>query len=252
MDDKDKKDLNSENQSNSADSQVSEDLKDTETAAEKAEKLLDGTSKDKDFSIKKEKYDELSEKAKLYEANMVLIDKLNKRPDVVEELLETQKKGSLEAQVSQLFEESKVRKQRELREAVTNAFDTWKDFGDAWKNEGLSEDVDRLVKRGISYGEAIRRSYLALHPEAIQAEAERIARGGLNEHGSFSINSSYSPKTFQTKNHQLSEGEKAQAKMRGISEEAYAGLLTKHEKYLKARGFGDPTLEIPLGENLGR
>ena len=99
-----------EDQSNSQSPQSDGDLKNEETSAQKAEKLLDGTSKEKDFTIKKEKYDELSDKAKLYESNIVLIDKLNKRPDIVEKLLETDKRGSLEEQVSQLVEENRVRK----------------------------------------------------------------------------------------------------------------------------------------------
>ena len=235
----------SEQSTEKKDSPVGDDVKARE---DKVNELLD---RDKRV-VEKDRLNELLDKSKLYEDNMLLIDKLNKRPDIVKELLEPEKKGSLEEQVSQLVEENKTRKQRELREAVTEAFDTWKDFAQAWKDEGLADDIDRLVKRGLSHKEAIRRSYLALHPEAIQAEAERMANKGLNEQGAFSTNGSYSPKSLNTKTRQLSEGDKAQARMRGMPEDKYADLLAKHDKYLRARGFYDDSLEIPLSEELGR
>ncbi|MEK7092268.1 MAG: hypothetical protein AAB907_01435, partial [Patescibacteria group bacterium] len=52
-------------------------LKDKEDKA-KAEKLLDGTDKDKKILIKKTAYDDRNEKAKLYEAHAGLLDEVLK------------------------------------------------------------------------------------------------------------------------------------------------------------------------------
>ena len=115
MDDQENKDLNNsdndsqENQSNSendSQNQSDDDLKnkggENEDLSAKADKLLDGTSKDKNFTIPKKKYDEIKARADLYETHAPLLDKVLKDPDLVESLLETQEKDNLEDRVKEL------------------------------------------------------------------------------------------------------------------------------------------------------
>ena len=125
-----------------------------EDVAKKADELLkDGTSPKKDITVSKEKFDDRNKKAKLYEAHAPLLEKVLKNPDLVEELLETRTKGNLEDRLAQLEEERKVVKRQELREAVTEALTKWSGFDKDWPE--IREDVDRLVKRGLSYQESI-------------------------------------------------------------------------------------------------
>ena len=164
------------------------------------------------------------------------------------ELLETKKKGSLEDRIFQMEEERKTASRRELREAVTEAISKWgKDFKNDWTE--IEEQVTMFIKRGLTAKDAMRRSYLALHPEAAEAESKIIAQENANATGSFQSGGGYRPTIIDTKESpQLNERERKVAKdllgkdfgngqVLFKSEEDYAKLLKKHEGYLKSSGF---------------
>lgn len=216
---------------------VSEDLNTPETPEAKADKLLaDGTSPKKDIKVSKEKFDDRNEKAKLYEAFAPILEKVRGKPELVEELLEISTKGTLEERVGRMEEERRTQKRREMKEAITEALGKWSSFEQDWPE--IREDVNRLNARGHSYREAVRRMYLALHPEEAQAEAERQAQEGVKTLGTFSPAASYSPRPVKAgPETKLSEADKRVGRALGYKDEEYAKLLDKHSDYLETKGF---------------
>src|SRR3990167_11147485 len=162
-------------ESESADDSTGEDaIESTDDQAEEiAEGLLtDGTPRDKEIRVKKTKYDEQAEKAKLYDSFSPLLSRLNKNPEVLDRLLED-KKETLEQRVHRLEDEKKVVKQAETKNVITQAVKTWSDFREKW--DDIRPIVTSLENRGISYAEAVQRAYFAVSPEAVQDEARLVS-----------------------------------------------------------------------------
>lgn len=234
------------------DSQEEDDLLkngENEDIAARADNLLDGTSKDKNFTIPKKKYDEMAGKAKLYETHSVLLDRVLKNPELVENLLETKEKGDLEGRLLRLEEERKEDKRKEIRQAVQNALSTWDDFEKSFSD--IQPIADSLYKQGLPYAESLRRGYLAVHPEAAEAESKRIAQDNMRAQGQFSSRASFTPKTSNFKTvRELSTIEKRNARAMGKSDEEYVGLLQQHDNWLRTHGFFHESLDKPLSEEL--
>ena len=111
--------------------------------------------------------------------------------------------------------------------------------------------ADSLYKQGLPYQEALRRGYLAVHPEATSEEAQRIAAENINIQGRFSTRASFSPKIGNfKKGRELTQGEKFIAKSKGLSEEAYGKLMDTHDSWLRSNGFYHESLNKPLSEEL--
>lgn len=243
-------DLNNdgENNPNPDPSKVKEDLKNPEAEIEKQvdELLKDGTPSDKEITVSKKAYDERNEKAKVYDTFAPVLDKIKDKPELIDELLDTKKKGDLETRIARMEEAEKEKKRNEMRSALTEALSKWPNFGNDWRE--ISEDVERLMKKGHSARDAMSRSYIALHPEEAQAEAVRMARENASMLGKQNISSSYSPKIkVQPENEvQLTPGERQVAKSLGKSEAEYSALLKKHESHMRARGFYKEELETQL------
>ena len=222
---------------------VSEDVKTPEeqTPAQKAEALLDNKR-----VVDAKRFNEINDKAKMYDTHALLLDKVLKNPDLVEELLETKKKGALEEQVAQLVEERKVEKRNEIRTALTSALSKWPNLANEWAE--IQPMVDMLYKqKGLPYEEAIRRSYIAEHPEVAQEESQRIASEALNRRGALSGGGSNPPEVAKVKTgRELNTGEQRVARAYGKSDEEYAGLLQKHDSWLRQAGFYEPSLEKEL------
>ena len=218
-----------------------------ETPEEKAKRLIKG--EEKRILVDKDRFNDRNDKAKLYEAFAPLIDKIKDKPDLVEELLEIKKKGSLEERVAQMEEERNEEKRRDFKTAITDALSKWENFEKDWPE--LEDQTKMLIKRGLSAKEAIRRSYLSFHPEEAENEAKRIAQENINSEGIFESNFSRAPRTFKQKEEsKLNEREKKVAQdlfgkdygggfIPVKSEEDYANLLKKHEAHLRAKGFYD-------------
>jgi len=208
----------------------------------KAQALLDGTSKDKKIVVKKDRFDDRNEKAKLYEAHAPLLDKVLKDPELVEKLLETDGQGNVEGRLERLEAERKAEKRSEMRRVVTESITRWPNFEESWGE--VQPMMDVLVKKGYSYQDAMSRAYIAIHPEVAQAETERIAREGFNREGSFSFGGSPIRINKIQPENKLSEDEKKV--FRALSghahmpkEEAdYARLMDKHKDWLESK-FSD-------------
>jgi hypothetical protein len=218
-----------------AQKQAEEGLKTPEELAAEAEaeadKLLaDGTRKDKSIVVKKDKFDEKNDKAKVYDALAPVIDKLIDRPDIVEKLMGKQD-GSVEDRVAELERERKDQKQAEMRSALSKAIRAFPDLKDHWND--MEPIVDSLVKKGIPYAEAITRSYIATNPDAARAEEGKVAIEALNREGSF-LGGGAPPRVQKQKpSVTLSEDQKKVAKALGYTEEKWAELLEKHKPWIE-------------------
>ena len=217
------------------------------TPEEEAQDLL-GKKNDKKIVVDKDRFNDRNDKAKLYETFAPVIDKIKDNPELVEELLDINNKGSLADRVAQMERERKDEKQRELRGAVTSAISKWPSFKKDWSE--IESQVTMFIQRGVSPQDAIRRSYLALHPEEAETEAKRIAQENANATGQFQSGGGRSPVVIDTKESpKLNERERKVAhdlmgkNMHGTtlfkSEEDYANALKKHDAHLRATGFYD-------------
>lgn len=155
---------------------------------EKAEKLLDGTDPNKKITVNKQGYDERNDKAKLYESFAPIIDEVLKDPEIVKRFAE-KKEETVEDRITRLEAEQKSSKRVEMKEAVTAALERFKGFESSW--DEVRPIAESLMKQGYSAKEAMRRGYLAVHPEEAGAEQERIAHDAQNREGSFSSSGSY-------------------------------------------------------------
>lgn len=221
-----------------------------ETPEQKAARLLtEGGDKGKKILVDSDRFNDRNDKAKLYETFAPIIDKVKGDPELVARLLDTKNKGSLEDRVNQMEQERKDAKQGEIKAAVTAAIKRFKGFEKDWPE--IRDQVEMLAKRGLPFEEAIRRSYLALHPEEAVAEATRIAAEVNNGQGAFRSGGGYAPHILDTKQEpKLNERERKVAHDllgkdfgNGMvlikSESDYAQLLEKHKDHLRAKGFFD-------------
>ncbi len=228
-----------------------EDKKPETSPEKKADELLKGD--EKRILVDKDRFNDRNDKAKLYEAFAPIIDKVKDNPDLVNKLLDTDKKGTLEDRVAQMETDKKSEKQREYKEAVTDALSKWSTFEKDWPE--LRDQVEMLVKNnGLKVKDAIRRSFLALHPEEAQAESKRMASENANTLGEFKSGGSQVPKPEgQEEETNLNEREvKVAESLIGKdfgggfvpikSKADYAKLLEKHKDHMKATGFYDSNL----------
>lgn len=218
------------------------------TPGEQADELLSGS--EKRILVDKDRFNERNDKAKLYEAHAPLLDKVLQNPALVEELLETKSKEDLSGRLTRLEEEKKAEKRSELRQAITEALTRWPDFKQSWT--AIQPVSDLYYKQGYSYKEALRKAYIAEHPEAAQAEAERITKERANQTGEFAQGASYASQPAKIYGKvKLAPAEQVVAEMavkRGTfkSVDDYATALEKHRGTLEAKGFYNPALEIEL------
>lgn len=210
--------------------EVREDVKTPEEIGKKADELIE-----KRILVDKDRFNERNDKAKLFETHAPLLEKVLKDPELVERLLEQEQGSNVEDRLARLEEERKAEKRSEIRGAVSEALSRWPEFEKSWSD--IQPLADSLSKK-YSYKEALNRAYLAIHPEAAQAEAERIASEAGNKAGTFSMGGSYSPNPSkinpQTK---LTDADKRNAKALGKTEQEYAKVLDKWADYGKEHGW---------------
>ena len=244
------KDVKSEDETSteeSTDNKDSEASEGVKTPEEEAAELLDSGNRDR-ILVDKSRFNDRNDKAKLYEIFAPIIDKVKDNPELVENILKTKEKGSLEDRVAQMEEDRKSEKRKEANQAVIDALKRWPTLKQDWPE--MKEQVDTLAKK-LSFAEAIRRSYIALHPEEALKESERITRENANALGEHQSGSGHSPHIdFHKKEESLNERERIVAhdllgkdfgngQVLIKSEEDYAKLLKKHEAHLKQNGFYD-------------
>lgn len=208
-----------------------EELSDDEKVAEM---LKDGTPADKEIRVKKSKYDQNADKAKLYDAFAPVLDRLQKNPDILDKLVKDEDGETVEARIKRL-EQSKVEDKRKETEIVLrNAITVWPDFNKFWSQ--VRPIADSLEKQGTSYTEAIQRAYFAVNPNAASQENRLIeqAQQMQNAQGTF-VSSMGATKVVREKgdSYPMSEEDKETARAMGIKPELYA----KHADHLKGLGI---------------
>ena len=220
----------SESPAEKKDSEVKEDVKIHE---KKAEELLSGS--EKRILVDKERFNERNEKAKLFETHAPLLEKVLKDPELVERLLDENQGNDLEGRLARLEEERKAEKRNDIRGAVSEALARWPDFEKSWSD--IQPIADSLSKK-YTYKESLNRAYLAIHPEATAAEAERLANEAGNKAGMFSGGGSYSsnPSKINPET-KLTEADKRNAKSLGKTEQEYAKTLDKWKGYGAEHGW---------------
>ena len=217
---------------------VKEDLENSSEDIDKAvdEMLADGTPKDKTFTIKKEKYDELSEKSKLYDSFSPLLSRLNKKPELVDKLLENQEGESIEQRLDRLENERRTQKATETRAVLQEATRVWPDLPKQWT--AMRPLVEGLEKQGIPYKNAVQQAYFAVNPDAVKQEEKLIAFRQAteiqNSQGMFS-SSSGSAKIVHNEvgKYDIPQEDIEFGKRIGVSAEMYQ----KHWKYIQQKGF---------------
>lgn len=157
-----------------------EEAKPEEDAGKQADDLLkDGTPADKDIRVKKSKYDELVQKAEMFEASAPLLGKLSQKPEVVKEVMQGEQ--NVEDRLAQLEEQSKAKERAELKQVVTSAIQLWPDFRAKWAE--IQPLFRSLEKSGLSKADALQRAYFAVNPEAVKSESRLIAQKTENLSG---------------------------------------------------------------------
>ena len=216
------------------------------TPEEIAKELL---AQDRRILVDKDRFNEINDQSKLYKTFAPVIEKIKDKPELVEKLLEIKEKGSLEDRVAQMEGDRKAEKRRELTEAVKEALSKWKGFADEWSE--IQDQVDMLSRRGVPVRDAIRRSYIALHPEAAEEEARVMAEEHVKATGQFQPGGSRAPNVVLNKKEEISLTENQRKVAQDLlgksygsfapvkSEEDYAKLLKKHDAYLRKGHFFD-------------
>ena len=215
------------------------------TPEEIAKELL---AQDKRILVDKDRFNEINDQSKLYKTFAPVIEKIKDKPELVEKLLEIKEKGSLEDRVAQMEGDRKAEKRRELTEAVKEALSKWKGFADEWSE--IQDQVDMLSRRGVPVRDAIRRSYIALHPEAAEEEARVMAEENVKGMGQFQPGGSRAPNVVLNKKEEFSLNERQSKVAQDLlgkdfgggqvfvkSAEDYAKLMKKHDAYLRKNGF---------------
>src|SRR3990167_300154 len=200
----------------------------------KADKLLDGTDKNKKIVVKKEPYDDRNEKAKIYETHAELLDAVLKDPETVKKFLKEKDGGDVESRIERLESERKAEKRSQLRDAVADMISEYPDFEKSWDN--IRPLADTLMEQGFSPKQAIRRGFLAAHPEAAEKEAKRIAdealnRGGEFRGGGFSVRTGKSKDELSDDEKKIAQGLIKQGRVK--SEEDYAKILENHKDWIE-------------------
>ena len=165
-----------------------------------ADEIIADISKSKDsgvptrnFSITKEKFEDLNEKAKLFDQFSPVLAKLQKDPKLIEKLMAGDDPNqSLDARLRALEQREQSAKQAEVRTTIQKAVSTWPDFRERW--EEIKPILTGLEASGISYADAVQRAYFAVNPDAAKgdkrlieqarnAERQRGAMGGFGGGG---------------------------------------------------------------------
>ena len=207
--------------------EVEEVLSDDEKVAEM---LKDGTPADKEIKVKKSKYDENADKAKLYDAFAPVLDRLQKNPDILDKLVKHEDGETVEARIKRLEQDRINDKRKETEIVLRNAITVWPDFNKFWNQ--VRPIADSLEKQGTSYVEAIQRAYFAVNPDAASQDNRLVeqAHQMQNAQGTFASSMGVT-KVVQDKKdaYPMTEEDKEMAKALGLTPELYA----KHADHLK-------------------
>lgn len=202
--------------------------------ASKPPKLKDGTAGDKPITVPKDKFDDLNEKARLFEQFGPVLSKLRDNPQMMERLMAADNPSlSVAERVKALEERATNEKREEIRNTITAAQQTWPDFKSRW--EEVKPILNGLTASGVSYADAVQRAYFAVNPEAV-AQGKRLvqiaqARERENDRGRMSGGGSGGGPIVgagETDSYKLSDADQEFAKATGIDPKLY----TKHKDWI--------------------
>lgn len=172
-----------------ADLDADDNVDDIIDDANKSPNLKDGTAPNKPITVPKEKFDDLNEKAKLFEQFGPVLAKLKEHPELVDRLMAADDPNlSVADRVKALEDRALSDKRSEITETITLAQKTWPDFKSRW-NE-VKPILNGLTASGVPYADAVQRAYFAVNPEAV-AQGKRLvqiaqARARENDRGRMS------------------------------------------------------------------
>lgn len=177
------------------------------------ELLHDGTSKKKEVTLDFDRFSSLNDKAKQAEELQTKVDELTARLEG-QGLSKEEVAKIIDERVSPITLPLKAQRERETREVLGFAIQNYPDFKAQW-NE-VRPLVAELEKSGITYGEALKRAYLAVNPQYAVKIAELDAQQKDNARG-------ISSTTVQGKGKpsKLTPEQQEEARRRGWTEEKY-------------------------------
>ena len=195
------------------------------------EMLKDGTPVDKDIIVKKDKYDENADKAKLYDGFAPILKKLQDNPDILDKLTTDEDGETIEGRMDRLEQDRRDDKRKETERVLKNAITVWPQFRKSWTE--VKPIADSLEKQGVSYEEAIQRAYFAINPEEAEQSGRLVEKATQiqNKEGTFSSTQGSSKVIHENKgSYELTAGDKEIARILGNDEKLYQ----KHADLLKA------------------
>ena len=139
-----------------------------DTSKDVEEMLNDGTPADKPIVIPKDKFDVINEESRLFKQFEPLLSKLSKNPEAIESLLNLKPEEDVATRLANLEASIASKKQAEIKEVLTAALQQWPELKGKWSE--VRPLVDGLVKSGMTYAEALERSWFAVNPEAAKKE----------------------------------------------------------------------------------
>lgn len=207
----------------SSESNVSEDVENSEDE-DVSDLLSDGTSTDKKVTVNYKKFQELNESKKLLDQFSPLLAKLQNKPEVVEELLNAKSGETVEERVIRLEKELTAQKRKESETVLREYIKAYPNFRESWTS--MKPIISSLEKQGLDYREAVRRAYLAINPEAMEAERKRLQNESNNEVnkrlGTTSSSSSASKRVYDDSDDlDISDSDLQFAKAAGIDPKLY-------------------------------
>lgn len=141
------------------------DVDDLIDDATRPPKLKDGTPGDKDIKVPKDKFDDLNEKAKLFEQFSPLLSKLRDNPAIIDRLMANDDPNlSVTERLKALEERHSSEKRTEISETIKAAAKLWPDFKSRW--DDIKPILAGLQAQGVPYRDAVQRSYFAVNPDA--------------------------------------------------------------------------------------
>jgi len=196
------------------------------------EMLADGTPATKEIKVKKDKYDENADKAKLYDAFAPVLAKLQENPDLLDRLTKGEDGETVEARINRLEQDRVKDKRTETERVLKSALGVWPDLRKYW--EQVKPIAESLENQGVGYAEALQRAYFAVNPDAAGQENRLIrqAEQVQNDDGTISSPQGGGTKIVhgQTDAYEMTEDDKEIARSMGLSPELYQ----KHAAHLKS------------------